>query len=308
MAKWLHATPLGTNVTDNPAAPASITSERTGTRIRRDSARHSTIEGEPDPIVPETIVFVHGVGLNHAVWAPQVKFFRQTHHVITYDTLGHGESPQPPEDSDLSVWVEQLLDVLDSSDVNQAHVVGHSMGALICIAFALAQPHKTLSITPIAGVYDRTPDHALRAQATARALASQGPKANLEDALKRWFIAADSQDPTRSKAIQLCREWLSAADPVGYARAYAAFASQSDNFVGKLHEIQCPALFLSAEFDPNSTPAMSDAMAAAMATSPAHGRSHMIEDERHMLPLIAPEKVNPIIQRFITRSTDDPGR
>ena len=32
------------------------------------------------------IIFIHGVGLNHTIWSPQINFFDNT--VITYDILG----------------------------------------------------------------------------------------------------------------------------------------------------------------------------------------------------------------------------
>ena len=37
------------------------------------------------------ILFIHGVGLDHSIWEPQIKFFKdQT--TITYDLIGHGLS------------------------------------------------------------------------------------------------------------------------------------------------------------------------------------------------------------------------
>jgi len=38
------------------------------------------------------IVFVHGVGLNHEIWKPQIDFFKE-YNTLTYDLLGHGNTP-----------------------------------------------------------------------------------------------------------------------------------------------------------------------------------------------------------------------
>ena len=38
------------------------------------------------------IIFVHGVGLTHEIWQPQLEFFNY-HSNIAYDILGHGRSP-----------------------------------------------------------------------------------------------------------------------------------------------------------------------------------------------------------------------
>ena len=38
------------------------------------------------------IVFIHGVGLNHQMWKPQIDSLKE-HSIITYDLLGHGKTP-----------------------------------------------------------------------------------------------------------------------------------------------------------------------------------------------------------------------
>ena len=37
------------------------------------------------------IVFIHGVGLNHKIWEPQINIFENT--FLAYDILGHGKTP-----------------------------------------------------------------------------------------------------------------------------------------------------------------------------------------------------------------------
>jgi len=38
------------------------------------------------------IVFIHGVGLDSKMWAPQISYFKD-YSTITYDLLGHGKTP-----------------------------------------------------------------------------------------------------------------------------------------------------------------------------------------------------------------------
>ena len=37
------------------------------------------------------IIFIHGVGLDHEIWEPQINEFDNT--VLIYDILGHGKTP-----------------------------------------------------------------------------------------------------------------------------------------------------------------------------------------------------------------------
>lgn len=83
------------------------------------------------------IVFIHGVGLNKAVWEPQVKLFSKIQCIITYDILGHGDSTIPSDSVTLYDYAKQLKELLDHLDINSAHIIGHSMGALISVFFTL---------------------------------------------------------------------------------------------------------------------------------------------------------------------------
>ena len=38
------------------------------------------------------LVFIHGVGLNHQMWKPQIDSLKE-YSLITYDLLGHGKTP-----------------------------------------------------------------------------------------------------------------------------------------------------------------------------------------------------------------------
>ena len=37
------------------------------------------------------VILIHGVGLNHKIWEPQINSFNNT--VLVYDILGHGKTP-----------------------------------------------------------------------------------------------------------------------------------------------------------------------------------------------------------------------
>jgi len=90
-----------------------------------------------------TRVFIHGVGLNHQVWQPQVDYFTASgYQVLIYDMLGHGQSRQPDEGVTLDDYVAQLTRLLDHLQIERSDVIGHSMGALIAVAFALAHPDR----------------------------------------------------------------------------------------------------------------------------------------------------------------------
>lgn len=93
------------------------------------------------------VVLVHGVTLNVATWAPQLRSLGETHRVIAIDQRGHGQSvvtPQgdgehPLQDADYSLerMAADLVAVLAALDVADALVVGHSMGGMVSLLAAL---------------------------------------------------------------------------------------------------------------------------------------------------------------------------
>lgn len=90
-----------------------------------------------DPAL-QSVLFVHGAGLDHTVWILQSRWF--AHHgynAIAIDLPGHGRSAGTPPASieDMAAWLTQCLDALA---IDRACLVGHSMGALAVLATAAA--------------------------------------------------------------------------------------------------------------------------------------------------------------------------
>ena len=57
------------------------------------------------------IVLIHGVGLNHKIWEPQINSFNNT--VLVYDILGHGNTPLTKSKISFDDFSSQLLNLID---------------------------------------------------------------------------------------------------------------------------------------------------------------------------------------------------
>ena len=88
------------------------------------------------------VVFVHGAGMDHTVWAmPTRHFARKGLRVLAPDLPGHGRSAGPAKTSirDMADWLAALL---DATGTGSATVVGHSMGSLVAWQFARRHPAR----------------------------------------------------------------------------------------------------------------------------------------------------------------------
>lgn len=256
---------------------------------------HYTRLGPADAPV---VVMIHGLGMNQDYWQPQVMAFAGTFHVVVYDIIGHGESPMPDEDISMDDMVDQLHGLLHDLEIERAHIVGHSMGALIATGFALAHPEQSLSLAALNGVYDRPADVRVAAEARAAEIMSGASCTGNETTFKRWF--GDAPDDDQAETIAWIKAKVEDNDPTGYGRIYNLFSRSDDAYVGKLEGLACRALFLTGELDPNSLPLMSEKMAAAA----PRGIAISLEGERHMMSLISPAATTNILGDFLSGDLD----
>ncbi len=243
----------------------------------------------------EPLVLIHGVGLNRHVWQPQLEAFCNDYRVITFDTLGHGNSRIPTADVALDDYLEQLAELLDRLELDSVNLCGHSMGALITLGFSLKYPHRARRIIAMMGAYDRTLEHQQRSQKVADILASPKAGVLLKLTLERWFIEQDYASHTRAELISRVAGWLEEVDKSGYSRAYRVFAENGETYVGQLASITAPALFITAQHDANSTPEMSRRMASEV----QQGQAYIMPGERHMGQYLAAASIEPLIRRFL---------
>jgi pimeloyl-ACP methyl ester carboxylesterase len=101
-----------------------------------------------DPTLP-AVVFLHGAGFDHSVWAPLARSF--AYHgfgVLAPDLPGHGRSAGPPLAS-IAALADWTVALIDGAGVKAA-LIGHSMGSLIALETAARHPDKVTGLGLIA--------------------------------------------------------------------------------------------------------------------------------------------------------------
>lgn len=93
------------------------------------------------------ILFVHEFADDHRAWEPQFRFFSRGHRCIVYAARGYRPSDIPgPEHYSQAIAATDAIDVLDGLRIDQAHVVGHSMGGFCALHLGLDFPQRVRSI------------------------------------------------------------------------------------------------------------------------------------------------------------------
>lgn len=108
----------------------------------------------------EPLLFIHEFAGDHRSWEPQVSHFQRRYRCITYAARGYPPSDVPTELDAYSQQraVEDALAVIDGMGLDQAHVIGLSMGGFCALHLGLQAPHRTRSLVVAGCGYGATPD------------------------------------------------------------------------------------------------------------------------------------------------------
>jgi pimeloyl-ACP methyl ester carboxylesterase len=106
--------------------------------------------GKPFGVGVPTVVFIHGAQQDHSCWLLQSRWF--AHHgygVLAPDLPGHGRSAGAPLTS-VEALADWIIALLDDLGVQQAGLIGHSMGSMIALDAASRYAQRVTAIALIA--------------------------------------------------------------------------------------------------------------------------------------------------------------
>ena len=87
----------------------------------------------------QPIVIMHGVFGSSDNWLTQARILSSNYRVFTVDLRNHGQSPHS-DDFDYKLMVSDLEHFIKEHQLDNAVVIGHSMGGKVAMNFAIAHP------------------------------------------------------------------------------------------------------------------------------------------------------------------------
>ncbi|MDA2811932.1 alpha/beta hydrolase [Nocardiopsis sp. RSe5-2] len=237
-----------------------------------------------------TVVLLHGVGLDRTMWEPTADLLADRFTVLAPDLLGHGRNGPAPAGTTL----EHLALDAAAGIPPGSHIVGFSLGALVAQYLALHRPELVATLTSVSSVCRRTPEE--REQVFERLrLAHTDFDAAVSASLRRWFAGTG----VGAEWVGRTEATLRANDVESFRNCYRVFATADADLAPDLHRITVPAMAVTGEDDPGSTPDMTRRLAAAL---PDCGAA-VVPGTRHMLPVQRPEAVAEHVTALIGDST-----
>ena len=233
------------------------------------------------------IVFIHGVGLDHNIWDPQINEFDNT--VLIYDILGHGRTPLNKEKISFDDFSDQIIDLIDELKFSKIHLIGFSIGSLIARNFATRFSDRLKSLTLLCSIFNRSDNE--QKIVNERFEQTKKDKKLTKDALNRWFNKDFiEKNPLISDKIFSI---LNNNNMDNFIKVYSLFVNHKDN--EKFENINVKTLVMTGEGDVGSTPEMSDNLSKKIKNSEVK----IIPVGKHLCSIECSYDVNKAIKEHI---------
>ena len=215
------------------------------------------------------------------------------HRVVLYDQRGHGSSTLGRAPLTVDRLGDDLRAVLETLDVRDAVLAGHSMGGMTIQALAanhadvVAERARGIVLAGTAAHVSRLPVPA----AVAHAILGDRRTASIE-ARDPWSMRRMFGDAVHRSHVDAARQALLAT--TGDARAGCLVAMTRMDYRSGLARIGVPTVVLVGSKDRLTAPARARVLAAAIPSA----RLELLEGIGHMLPLEVPEVLAATIEEL----------
>jgi 3-oxoadipate enol-lactonase len=113
----------------------------------------------------EPLLLIMGLSYPSYMWHRSRPVLRECYRTVAFDNRGIGQSDVPPGAYSIALMASDAAAVLDAAGVENAHVFGVSMGAMIAQEFALQYPKRVRSL--VLGCATAGGPHAVQAEPAA---------------------------------------------------------------------------------------------------------------------------------------------
>ena len=233
------------------------------------------------------LVLIHGVGLNHKIWDPQINSFNNT--VLAYDILGHGKTPLTKSDINFDDFSSQLLSLINELEFEKVHLVGFSIGSLIARNFACNYNDRLETLTLLCSVYQRSKEQ--QQIVNDRFELSKKSRSLSKQSLKRWFT--DEYINKNPNIYEKISSMLEENNMENFLKVYRLFVEHKDD--EKFQNIKAKTLIMTGENDIGSTPEMSKNLSKKIANS----KINIVSEGKHLCSIECADDVNNAIKEHI---------
>jgi len=234
------------------------------------------------------LVFVHGVGLTHEIWKPQIDYFKD-YTTLSYDILGHGKTPLNKTNISFDDFSEQLVKLIDELNFQKIHLIGFSIGSLIARNFATKHNDRLRSLILLGSVYKRSEEQ--QKIVNDRFNLAKKNYTLSKQALKRWFT--DKYLEKNPNTYEKISSILEGNNRENFLKVYELIVLHKND--ANFKNIKVNTLIMTGENDIGSTVEMSKNLSNVIENS----QLKVIKNGKHLCGIECADEVNMTIKNFI---------
>jgi len=240
------------------------------------------------------LLLIHGFPLNRQMWQPQLRPIAETgFRVLAPDLRGFGESGAPAAGYSMDLFADDLIALLDASQIERAVVGGMSMGGYILMNLLERYPRRVRAAIFIT-TKSSAEDEAGRVRRSALAAEAERLGANPIIKIFAELLFAGDTMHQKPELIAKVTSWMRDTDPKGLAGGLLAMRDRKD-YTPLLPGFQQPSLVIAGAEDRAASPNALELLTAGL----PHCQSRIIARAGHMVNLEQPEEFNSALIQFL---------
>ena len=242
-----------------------------------------------------TLLFIHGWSCDHTFWHRQIPAFTDQYRVITMDLIGHGQSAKPEIDYTFKYIADSVKAVVDHAGVDQAVLIGHSLGYPIARNFITRYPQRARGLCSVDGAFIRIPvDPQLYAQIKEQNnQIVSGLSSGNRDEFMDQFLSSMYVDST-SAALKEEIKTKMMQTPFHVAQSAMANFVKDENW--REYSLNVPTLAVYAQ-----SPDMPPDIEQFLQTQYPNLEFHLWDDAGHFLMMEYPQRFNQLLLNFLAQ-------
>jgi len=201
------------------------------------------------------LVLIHGFSDNLTMWYNQIPVLSKKYQVLSYDVRGHGQTETPEGRYSMELFAEDLYALLNNLHINNACVLGYSMGGRIGLTFAMAHPDITTGLvfanSGIMGPDIQISPEDLKQMEEQRAqmmgILESGDIETISEVMAAFSLSPGFKEK-EPKIFQAYKSVKMKNDPRHYPPIMQAMMASMET-PPDLSKLTCPALIIAGEHD-----------------------------------------------------------
>lgn len=240
------------------------------------------------------VIFLHGYPFSKAMWRKQLEFLQTTNRVIACDIRGFGDSEDESSILSIDLFAEDLLQFMDSLQIEKAIVCGLSMGGFIALNAHKRFPERfeALILCDTQCIAD-TPAVKEKRYKTIDDISANGVK-NFNDGFIENVFHRDSLSNKKELVEELRKVVFENSQHIITAGLIAL--AQRTETCSTLGAINIPTMIICGREDSVTPLAQSDFMHQMIEGS----TMHVIDNAGHVSNLEQPDEFNQYLLDFLT--------